>query len=142
MDENYILDMFLQDWSFLKREDIESFWKVDNGIYIFQTKNSGVYEYDSIQRATLCSDTLDEIRAFHMGFDEKSFSAELGRRLLHKMEETGVSAARLSELTGISLAQLYNYINGLTNPTAYRVAVIEKQLGCKPGYLNPFNAKI
>lgn len=142
MDANYILQDFMRQRSNVKADDIEWIKEIDKGVVLIQTKAHGVFEYDYYSKAALCRDTIEGIREFHAGYDEESWCAEFGRRLLHKLDETGISVERLSDISGISLAQLYNYINGRSIPSAYRAAVLEKQLGCSPGYLNPFNCKI
>lgn len=141
MDDNYILQDFLMQRSTIKADDIEWFKVIDKGVALIQTKNHGIYEYDYYSKAALGRDTLEQIRAFHYGYDEQSWCAEFGRRLLHKLDEKGMSVERLSDISGVSMSQLYNYINGRKMPSAYRAAVLEKVLGCKYGYLNPFNSK-
>lgn len=142
MDTNYILQDFLRQRSNVKAEDVEWIKEVDKGVVLIQTKTKGIFEYDYFSKAALGRNSVEEIKVFHAGYDERSWSAEFGRRLLHKLNETGMSVERLSDISGISLSQLYNYINGRKMPSAYRAALLEKQLGCSPGYLNPFNCKI
>lgn len=59
---------------------------------------------------------------------------EYGNRLLQMMRRKSIMQAELSERTGLSQAQISNYITGRTNPSFYIADKIAKALGCSMEY--------
>lgn len=136
MDKNYIFEDFARRNPFVK--DVLDVTETENGIIVVQTRDLGVYEYDFFGKTTLRKKNLAELEQYHKGYTEKSWRAEFGRRLLHKIEESQMSVYELADISGISHKQLYNYINGHVTPSGYRVSQLEQVLNCRPGYLLSF----
>lgn len=59
---------------------------------------------------------------------------EFGERLMKMMRRKSITQAELSERTGLSQAQVSNYINGRTTPSFYIADKIAKALGCSTEY--------
>ncbi len=59
---------------------------------------------------------------------------EFGERLMRMMRRKFVTQSELSERTGLSQAQISNYINGRTTPSFYIADKIAKALGCSTDY--------
>ena len=140
MSEVISKEEIFQDFQkrYAKIDDIVDISVVDKGVIVVTTKSDGVYEYDWYAKTVLWKKTIDELNTYHRGTTEKNWRAEFGRRLLHKLQEENLSVYQMSDMANISYKQLYNYINGLVTPSAYRVRDFERLLGCSPGYLVNF----
>lgn len=65
---------------------------------------------------------------------KKECNREFGDRLYRMMNRKGITQLELSERTGLTQAQISNYINGKSTPSFYVVDRIAKALKCSIEY--------
>lgn len=66
---------------------------------------------------------------------EEEYKRELGIRLRQMMEHRGVTQNDLSEMTGLSQAQISSYVTGKVSPSFYVIDRIAKALDCSSDLL-------
>lgn len=77
-----------------------------------------------------CEETLRYLPKDESSMTEEEYRKEFGIRLSRRMRRKGMMQSELSELTGITQANISNYINGRTAPGLYTLDKIARALDC------------
>ena len=103
--------------------------------YHLHLDNPDKYQYDDRDR------TFRSLPSDSKNMTEEEYKRELGIRLRQMMEHRGVTQIDLSEMTGLSQAQISSYITGKVSPSFYIIDRIAKALDCSSDLLR-YNFKI
>ena len=77
-----------------------------------------------------CTDCIRYLPKDESSMTEEEYRKEFGIRLSRRMRRKGMMQSELSELTGITQANISNYINGRTAPGLYTLDKIARALDC------------
>lgn len=99
---------------------------VENGNWelIAYLKDGTVFSYNDYLK------TLRKLPNDSKNMTETECRHEFGIRLKRFMDRKGVSQSELSNLTGISMQSISNYITGKASPSFYNADKIAKALNC------------
>lgn len=121
--DQYLYKAFEMYWPNIARDTVECY-EVGPDELIAKLKDGRVFSYYNLHTTIRQLPTDDE------SLDEARCRYEFGLRLYRILERKGISQRELSERTGITQANISNYINGKVTPSFYVTDKIARAIGC------------